>query len=109
MSKIQTRSIFYYSWTPEYSASTILKYRFIAYYSNGSPFCFPTSLQSINDPRVTKDEIGLYCYTIEIINTENTFTMPTVFSFAAVTMTFIAFVTFNNEKRKKNKLDQKSE
>ncbi len=44
-----------------------LRYRFIAYYSNGTPLCFPNS-KEYDGQNIIQGETGLYYFSIEIVN-----------------------------------------
>jgi len=69
MEKIEESSSFKYSWKPK-STNSLIKYRFITFYTNGSPFCFPNSLDYEKYPETIKNESDsdLYYFTVKMIS-----------------------------------------
>lgn len=82
MSRNDVSSAFHYSWKPDCS-NTQIRYRFIVYCTNGTPYCLPDSIQFENNPSIIKGDSGLYYFTIEIIEQDNHSVNTLFFPFSA--------------------------
>lgn len=71
MEKIEESSSFKYSWKPK-NTDTLIKYRFITFFTNGSTFSFPSSLDYENYPNLIKNESDYYYFTVKMILNQST-------------------------------------
>jgi hypothetical protein len=92
MTENVTSQIFCSSVTPN-CPNTQLRYRFIVYYTNGTPVCFPNCDESEFNMNIIQGEAGLYYFTIEITEYQKSigsagFTFIAPF-FSLVTLVFV--------------------
>jgi hypothetical protein len=84
MEKIEESSSFKYSWKPK-NTDTLIKYRFITFFTNGSTFSFPSSLDYENYPNLIKNESDYYYFTVKMILNQST--LANIYPFI-----FLAFI-----------------
>ena len=80
------------------------RYRFIAYFSNGTPLCFPNSY---NNQNIVQGETGLYYFSIEIVNRidsrENDILILSLATFSAFSI-FLILIIYSKPYKKGHRI-----
>ncbi|MHA2175905.1 MAG: hypothetical protein ACXABI_13810 [Candidatus Hodarchaeales archaeon] len=101
MNRNEIALLFYSTLTPD-CPNVELRYRFIIYFTNGTPTCFPSCVEYENDPNIIQGESGLYYYSIEIIHSHQFDDKKTLFPSMTLLLSIVVLLVSKKKFNLKN-------